>query len=367
MSGIFGGGSSTTVVQNTTPAPSAQELELIALNRDLAQRQLANVDALQPFQQELLGLAIEDLRRTGADSRAMDAALTPEQRASFAKQEFERAQKLGPVQDELLQLQLDQLRRGGAATPEQIKLIKEATDAGIMAGSADIDQSTQRGIGLISDELANSRGLRMTDTPIAREATLLARSGEDQKASLTKNLRAAEMQSRLNFPLAVQQLQSGINLSQQNLFQNTQQFQADLRQRAFQNRLALTGQASGTGIGLAGIGAGNGALDALTRTRLASGSSTSTGSRGVGLGEVGQLASGLGALAAFSDRRLKVDYGTVGETRDGVPLHVYRYKGEDASDPLRLGVMADEVEQVNPRAVRTHRSGYKVVDYAAVR
>lgn len=368
MGGLLGGGGSSTTVTNTTGPMSAEEKELIKLNSELAQRQLANIDALAPFQQELLDLSLADLRRTAAGSAALDAAITPEQQAAFAKSEFERAQKFGPIQDELLQLQLDSLRRGGAATPEQIAQIREATDAGIAAGSADIDLQTERGIGLISDELANSRGMRLSDTPILREATLLARGGADQKASLTKNLRSAEATARLNHPLAVQQVQSGINMNQQNIATNAAQFQADLRQRAFQNRLALTGQGSSFGLGLASINDQGQALNALTRNRMANTTQTqNTSGGGIGLSGIGSILSAGAQIYQASDRRLKDDYGVVARTEEGVPLHLFKYKGEDDNDPLRLGVMADDMEKVNPAAVKRHSSGYKVVDYAAIR
>lgn len=291
MSGIFGGGGSQTVVNQPAPK-SSEETELDKLNLELARKQLANLDSLAPFQQELLTNALQSLKQQNANDAAFNAAVTPEQQAAAYKAEFERAQRLGPIQDELLQLQLDDLRRGGAASPEQLARIKEATDAGIAAGSADIDTQTQRGIGLIADELANARGLRLTDSPIAREATLLARSGEDQKASLVKNLRAGEASARLNYPLAAQQLMSGINMNQQNVASSAQQFQQDLRQRAFQNRLAMTGQASQTGIGLSSI-SGGGIRNANPSTQ------TTTSKQGIGLGQIGQLASGIGALSPF--------------------------------------------------------------------
>lgn len=372
MAGFFGGGGGTTTVQNTTAAPSAEELELIKLNTDLAKRQLANLDSLQPFQQELLKLTMDDLRRQGAMNTALEGAVTPEQQAAAYKAEFDRAQKLGPVQDELLQLQLDQLRRGGAATPEQEKLIRESTEAGISAGSGDIDAATQRGIGLIADELANARGLRLSDSPISSEAALLAREGQIQKGSLVKNLRAAEASAKMNYPLAVQQMQSGIASTQQQLAQSAAQFNVDLRQRAYQNRLALAGQTSQQGIGLASIGGGGAAaLNALTGSRLAN----STQSRSVSnslsgpekLNTLGNLASGIGAIAAFSDPRLKHDYGVIARTEGGINLHLFKYKGEGDNDPLRLGVMADELEQVNPDAVATHSSGFKIVDYRRIR
>lgn len=363
------GGGSTTVNQ---PAPkTAEERELDAINLELAKKQLANVDALAPFQQELITSAITNLNRQNAQDTAMNAAVSPEDQAAAFKAEFERAQRLGPIQDELLQMQLDDLRRGGAATPEQEARIKAAADAGIEAGSSDIDASTGRGIGLISDELANSRGLRLSDSPISGEAALLAREGEIQKGSLVKNLRAGEAAARLNYPMAAQQIQSGINLNQQSITAAAAQFNADLRQRAYQNRLALTGQTSMSGIGLASIQGGG--------IRNDQPSVSTTKSRdGIGLAGIGALASGVGALAPFfstagaaavvaSDRRLKHDYGVVARTEGGIDLHLFRYKGEGDNDPLRLGVMADEAEKVIPDAVTRHSSGYGVVDLRELR
>lgn len=177
----------------------------------------------------------------------------------------------------------------------------------------------------------------------------------------------------MNHPLAVQQIQSGIAGGQQQLADNARQFVADLRQRAFQNRLALTGQGMSGGIGLASTSDGGRALGSLAATRMANSTSTSTtrGGGGLNLGGIGQLASGLGSLGSFahaagwitSDPRLKHDYGVVGETKEGIPLHLYHYKGESEDTPLRLGVMSDEVREVKPGAVRKHSSGYDVVDY----
>ena len=348
------GGGSTTV----TPAPTPEETELTRVQVELARKQLANVDQLQPFQRELLDLAIADLRRGSAESTALDAAITPEQRAAAAKSDFERTQRLGPIQDELMQLQLDELRRGGAATPEQLARIKEATERGIESGSADIDLSTQRGIGLISDELANSRGLRLTDSPIMNEAGLLARSGQDQKANLIRSMRAGEATAALNYPLAVQNIQSGINLNQQRLLDASAQFHADLRNSAAMNRLRLTGQTSQSGIGLASIGPSFAPRGGTTTSTRASDKDI--------IQNVGSVAAGLGALMAFSDRRLKDDYGTVASTGDGIHLHLFKFKGEDERDPLRLGVVAQEVAKVRPQAVKRHSSGYLAVDYSRV-
>jgi hypothetical protein len=291
------GGSSTTQTSTTSVPPmSAEERELIALNTELARKQLSSIEQLQPFQQNLLEMSIAEMQRQAKANTAMESALPPDLLAQQARAEFDRAAKLGPMQEEIMQRQLETLRLNGAASPEQLAQIKAAADAAISSGTADIDVNTKRGIGLIEDELANSRGLRMTDTPILREATLLTRSADDQKANLVRSLRAAEATARLNHPLAVQQLQSNIALNTNSAAEAAKQFQAELRARAQQNRLALTGQASSSGIGLASIGGGGNALDALTRSRFAGAPTTTTASRGIGLSDVGQLASGIGGL-----------------------------------------------------------------------
>jgi hypothetical protein len=348
------GGTKST--QTTTPgALSAEEQEFVKLQTELAQLQLKNLKGLEPFQQEILNQAMQSWKDNTNYQTELNKLVTPQQRAQAEAAEFTRTQKLGPMQEEILQMQLDQMRQGSKATPEQLASIREATDAGILAGSGDIDTATQRGIGLISDELANSRGLRLTDSPIMNEAGRLARTGMDQKASLINNLRANEANAKLNYPLAVQGLQSNINQGQQSILQNASQFQADLQQRAYQNRLALTGQASNTGLGLASINAG--------APRGQQGSTT-TSNRGLGIQDYGAIFSGIGSLAAYSDRRLKDDYGVVGRTDGGIDLHVFRYKWEDDNDPLRLGPMAQEVAKVRPWAVKRHSSGYLTVDYA---
>jgi len=359
--------STKTKVQNAPP--TEQEIQLMGLQKQLAERQLAQIDELQPFQTELVRQSMAELERQGAISKAIGEAVTPEQEAEQFKADFERSQRLGPIQDELLQLQLEAARQGGRATPEQLALIKEATDRGIESGTADIDLSTKRGIGLIADELANARGLRLSDSPIMNEAGRLVAGSEDLKANLIRGARANEATAALNFPLAVSQATSGINLSQQSLAAQTQAFQADLRQRAFQNRLAFTGQTGQSGLGLA----------SASRTPFQSFARPGSVSEGLSLEDYGRLASaaygaysawtGLGGTAAASgsDRRLKTDIKRVGELPSGIPIYTFRYKWEGADAPLRLGPMADEVLDVIPEAVTTDEDGYYMVRYGMLR
>ena len=293
------GGQQTTQTSSTAPMGD-EERELIALQGELAKKQLSNVESLQPFQKALLEAAMADIERIQGENRARDAVLSPAQRAQFELEEFDRSRRLGTMQDELLAMQLGQAKQGTRATPEQIAEIKAATDAALEAGYGDIDRETQKGIGLISDELANSRGLRLTDSPIMAEAGRLVENSNQLKSGLTRNLRASEAQARLNYPLAVNELNSKVNLGTQSLVQSAKDFQSQLRERAYQNRLALTGQTGTTGIGLSSVGSGNGALSALTNSRMAN--ATTSTDKGIGLNEIGQLASGIGGLAIGGSR-----------------------------------------------------------------
>lgn len=78
---------------------------------------------------------------------------------------------------------------------------------------------------------------------------------------------------------------------------------------------------------------------------------------GKGVTGVGQGMQYLGGI--FSDRRLKEDIKPVGKLDNGLTVYSYRYK---AGGPVHIGVMADEVERVNPEAVGSI-GGYKTVRY----
>ena len=291
----MGGGSSTTQVNN--PPPTAAELELQGLSVEEKKLQIEALRSQSEFQKTLSDYALPELKASASERAALNAAITPEQRAAFAKQEFDRAQRLGPIQDELLKAQLEEFRRGGAATPEQIARINEATTSGIAAGSGDIDIATQEGLALLRDELAPSLGLRSTDSPILDRGATLVREGVKQKSSLGLNLQAAGAAAKLNYPLAAQQVFGAQRQGQQDLNQSVLNFQEQLRQAAFQNRLSLTGQTVQGGLGLAGIGSGSSAWDAMARARTAgAGSSTS---RDASIGEYGTLAAGIGTAAYF--------------------------------------------------------------------
>lgn len=76
----------------------------------------------------------------------------------------------------------------------------------------------------------------------------------------------------------------------------------------------------------------------------------------------------LGGAAMMSDIRAKENIKAVGVMPNGLTLYSFEYKDEVKSHPMagngiHVGVMAQEVEQVFPYAVKTLDDGYKVVDY----
>jgi hypothetical protein len=80
-----------------------------------------------------------------------------------------------------------------------------------------------------------------------------------------------------------------------------------------------------------------------------------------------QASTGLAGafLSGFSDRRGKKDIQRAGTLANGVPVYRFRYLWQDADEPLRLGVMADEVEHI-PGAVARTETGLAFVDYGKV-
>ena len=92
-------------------------------------------------------------------------------------------------------------------------------------------------------------------------------------------------------------------------------------------------------------------------------SSTPNSTASTGYNFSGSANDPWGTNVSFSDARLKEDIVRVGKTDDGIPIYRYKMK---AGGPVQMGVMAQELEVLRPSAVRTHRSGFKMVDYDMV-
>lgn len=75
------------------------------------------------------------------------------------------------------------------------------------------------------------------------------------------------------------------------------------------------------------------------------------------------IAATLGAIAAFSDERLKTNKKKVGKTNDGVPIYTYNLMGNPKTE---MGVMAQDLKKKKPEALGPLLGGYHTVDYKKV-
>jgi hypothetical protein len=78
-----------------------------------------------------------------------------------------------------------------------------------------------------------------------------------------------------------------------------------------------------------------------------------------------QIGKGLQiATLLLSDARLKENIRHVGSTNEGLPIYLYNYKG---ANQMHMGVMAQEVAQMQPNALGPIIQGFGSVNYAEVR
>ena len=110
---------------------------------------------------------------------------------------------------------------------------------------------------------------------------------------------------------------------------------------------------------------GGGLLNSLTgQTINTNGTSTSKQSGGLLqslLGAAGQLGP---AAIAKSERRVKHIHAHLGDEHDGLGIYAYNYHWDDPSEPVRIGVMVDEVARLRPWAIGPIVDGIQTVDYS---
>lgn len=83
-------------------------------------------------------------------------------------------------------------------------------------------------------------------------------------------------------------------------------------------------------------------------------------------GSVTRTAGTIGALAIFSDKRLKENLIPVGKGNNGLTIYIGNYTKESGLDDGKphLFLIAQEVQEICPDAVIKTESGYLAVDYA---
>lgn len=316
------GGSTTTTV--TPSPPSAQENAYYASQQALAQKQLDILGSQQDFnqsyltdikpildqqtqllQQQLSAQLDPTAQKQAADIANSTNSLTQKSLDLQQKQldaqlaGSDSANKVQDLQTQLLTKQLDELNNGNAPTPEQLQAINDATDSAFKSGQSDINSFSNDALTQLRQDLSPSLGLRPTDTPIQDRGALIQKEATRQVGQLATSLAGANANARLNYPLAVSQLNDSNSQFQQQLQQAQAQFQSGLSDAATQNRLQLLSSANNaiSGGTNAGIGLVTGSRgNPLTFQQGSTTSSNSTPGIGSIIGGLGGLATGLGGL-----------------------------------------------------------------------
>lgn len=73
---------------------------------------------------------------------------------------------------------------------------------------------------------------------------------------------------------------------------------------------------------------------------------------------------GVGATYLLSDRRLKINIKKVGTLDNGLSVYTYQYL---TGGPYHMGVMAQELAEINPEAVHEDANGFLAVDYSSMK
>lgn len=351
-----GGGGGTTTVTTVIPGPSDEER------------------ALQRKQVELLELQIGEARRQSKlleESFPQSGALLKEQlELTRELASFQRAQL---VRQESLEKQLLEAVKPVPETAEQkeIRDLSEKRALAILRGDAPVlspqqseliettftsaEEEAQTSLRQFGEELAASRGLRLTDAPIGAE---IARAGTALASSLASSKAGAKLEA---------------GRTQQLFQENVRQFQEALRQQAFQNRLALSGRDS-PGLNLAAVGApglllgapgvigaasgtAGSILERMQALRMGQATTTQT-SRLRAPDQTAQILTGLGSAALigggifasrFSSARFKRDiepldkdeYERARRSVAKTPVVRFKYRWEGRDEPTHLGIVIE--------------------------
>ncbi|MCP4900055.1 MAG: hypothetical protein GY906_24055 [bacterium] len=330
------------------PAPvDPQDAEFKARQIELAQSQLASIGQQQAFQGGLFDIA--------AATQPGQVELLAGQ-LDFARRAAEQQQELDPIQQQLTDLQLQRLLEPGA-TPQERALIEQAASGALALGESDISRFAAQSVEQLGQELAPALGLRPEDTPIQDRAARVAEEATRQQGQLARNIRSAQAQQELGFPLQRQQITGALNLGQQQATQAAQEFQTALREQAFRNRAALTQQVGGLGLGLSGISPSFPGLAAQGTTQTVTQRPSPLETFTQIAGGAGGLLTGIGALGSsrqLKENGLPVDNEQILAKLLELPVEFWNYIGagvdhigtysEDFHDAFEIG----DKDTVNP-------------------
>ena len=222
-------------------------------------------------------------------------------------------------------------------------------DAAMQRLSPQINQQRE----LLNNQLAN-QGI-----PVGSQAWQTAQMNQGQKEN---DLLAANTTQGFNTGLAANQQAYNQAQTNYNMPLNTLsalRTGSQVQNPTFQN---VPQQATTSGPDILG------ATTATGNYNLASSNASNAAQSGFNSGLMG-LGGTLGAAAIMSDIRTKENIKQVGFLPNGLPVYEYEYKPkwkDEAGHGKFIGVMAQEVELVQPEAVITRPDGYKMVNYGVL-
>ena len=239
-------------------------------------------------------LQFENIRNQSRFQEEMFGRLPGEIRAETeARQSLqEGAAPLLDTTRDLVQQQAEAAAKGTAATPEQQALIRQQAEQAIAAGESDIQRFLQTTGETLREELSPQLGLRPGDSPILDRGQRAREEAVRQQAQLVRSVRGQQARQELEFPLQAAQVETGMRTAGASMSEAARQFQQQLAQQAFQNRLALTGQVGTQGLQLGSLGGNVPIVSAGSQTDVSDPLGQITGVAG----GVGGLLTGVGAM-----------------------------------------------------------------------
>lgn len=306
----MGGGKTTTT---TTVTQTAEEKEYTKQQIEMAKQQMALLQEQHGWQSEIYEITKPLLAKYAllveqefADYNDPVAATLREKQRTLDAANIDAAIANVPIQQELLQRQLDEIRRGGRATDEQKAMIADITNRAMEAGDIDISRFLETGIDTIRNENAPARGFRPDDAPMIDASQRVLEEALRQKGQMTANLRGAQAQAEMNFPLNAGNITNQWNQFQQGFNQQANQFLSGLKQQANQNRSQLMSQLFSAP--MASVEAGLNLVNASRPNPVdfpRNTTQTTKQSSNI-LGGIGGLLSGIGSVGSmFSTRKAK--------------------------------------------------------------
>ena len=335
MAGGSGGASKSKSTSLQTAVPLTKgEQQLQGVQLDFANAALRAFQNQGSYQQLQGGLGTAAIGQLGGIQDMLNT-LPQEERAGFVRDFFQQSQAAGQRAGEISDIEMQRIRSGGAATPEQIANINAAAQAEMESGLSDINRSALSQMQMVGTELAPRLGLHRSDTPILDRGNRIGAEAVNAAGRLSSDVRGRAAQAQLNYPLAANQVMSGMSQAQQGIGYSRADVLANLNQQAFQNRLALTGQVGQQGLGLA-TGYNVPAAQQSLRPTLASSSKSS--SLGLNMTQ-----------PSISSREMKEilstpDGAEILEKIESLPVAFWRYlAGEDRHD--HIGTFAEDFKE----------------------